>query len=142
MKKNHQYTEYTSGISSQKYRSKRKQLKKLGNQNLRRNARSPSISLDFQQNKIRYLSFSSLNKKLKRIQITCKKKKRKLSIQSGHKLGNQNNESIQLNMNSSIFRLQAILTQNFKKSLSPIECQRPCSQGTGLAGTRRPHYPE
>ena len=63
-----------SGTSSQKYRSKRKQLRKLGNQNLRRNATSPSISSDFQQNKIRYLSFSSLNKKLKRIQITYKKK--------------------------------------------------------------------
>lgn len=59
MKKNHQYTEYISGIPSQKYRSKRKQLRKLGNQNLRRNARSPSISSDSQQNKIRYLSSSS-----------------------------------------------------------------------------------
>lgn len=59
MKKNHQYTEYISGISSQQYRSKRKQLRKLGNQNLRRNARSPSISSDSQQNKIRYLSPSS-----------------------------------------------------------------------------------
>lgn len=57
-----------------KYRSKRKQLRKLGNQNLRRNARSPSISSDSQQNKIRYLSLP-LNKKLKRIQITYKKKK-------------------------------------------------------------------
>ena len=76
MKKNHQYTEYMSGTSSQKYRSKRKQLRKLGNQNLRRNATSPSISSDFQQNKIRYISFSSLNKKLKRIQITYKKKKK------------------------------------------------------------------
>ena len=91
----------------------------------------------FSEIKLDIFPFPLWTRNWKGFKLLIRKKKRKLSIQSGYKLGNQNNESIHLKMNSSIFRLQAILTQNFKKSLSPMECQWPCSQGTGLAGTRK-----